>query len=195
MAGNARDRESPVKKKLSLCAFFFTVQNKFATAKKPKGWRSTSSPRKSQTSPMALFQPCSIISSSSSSFFQGSHPNLRSKVFVPKHQTHLIPNPKSRSLCTASWQEVRLVRTFFFPLGGFSCYSVFLFYLGFFFLWLWIKLAGVLIFSAIPFTAVKAIANSPLGESLQRRMEERKKFAVRNASKFKTLSEKARKQR
>lgn len=84
---------------------------------------------------------------------------------------------------------------FFFPLGGFSCYSVFLFYLGFFFLWLWIKLAGVLIFSAIPFTAVKAIANSPLGESLQRRMEERKKFAVRNASKFKTLSEKARKQR
>ena len=94
--------------------FFFTVQNKFATAKKPKGWRSTSSPRKSQTSPMALFQPCSIISSSSSSFFQGSHPNLRSKVFVPKHQTHLIPNPKSRSLCTASWQEVRLVRTFFF---------------------------------------------------------------------------------
>ncbi|XP_050268040.1 chlorophyll a-b binding protein 7, chloroplastic isoform X2 [Quercus robur] len=109
---------------------------------------------------MALFQPCSIISSSSSSFFQGSHPNLRSKFFVPKHQTHLIPNPKSRSLCTASWQE----------------------------------LAGVLIFSAIPFTAVKAIANSPLGESLQRRMEERKKFAVRNSSKFKTLSEKARKE-
>ncbi|KAK7852583.1 chlorophyll a-b binding protein 7, chloroplastic isoform X1 [Quercus suber] len=109
---------------------------------------------------MALFQPCSIISSSSSSFFQGSHPNLRSKVFVPKHQTHLIPNPKSRSLCTASWQE----------------------------------LAGVLIFSAIPFTAVKAIANSPLGESLQRRMEERKKFAVQNSSKFKTLSEKARKE-
>ena len=184
------------KKVVSVCFFFFffTVQNKFATAKKPKGWRSTSSPRKSQTSPMALFQPCSIISSSSSSFFQGSHPNLRSKFFVPKHQTHLIPNPKSRSLCTASWQEVRLVRTFFF-LGGFSCYSIFLFYLGFFFLWFWMKLVGVLIFSAIPFTAVKAIANSPLGESLQRRMEERKKFAVRNSSKFKTLSEKARKER
>ena len=182
------------KKSCLYVLFFFTVQNKFATAKKPKGWRSTSSPRKSQTSPMALFQPCSIISSSSSSFFQGSHPNLRSKFFVPRHQTHLIPNPKSRSLCTASWQEVRLVRTFFF-LGGFSWYSIFLFYLGFFFLWFWMKLAGVLIFSAIPFTAVKAIANSPLGESLQRRMEERKKFAVRNSSKFKTLSEKARKER
>lgn len=59
----------------------------------------------------------------------------------------------------------------------------------------WMKLAGVLIFSAIPFTAVKAIANSPLGESLQRRMEETKKFAVENSSKFKALAEKARKDR
>ncbi|KAG2697992.1 hypothetical protein I3760_07G130000 [Carya illinoinensis] len=57
----------------------------------------------------------------------------------------------------------------------------------------WQELAGVLIFSAIPFTAVKAIANSPLGESLQRRMEETKKFAVENSSKFKALAEKARK--
>ncbi|XP_059461625.1 chlorophyll a-b binding protein 7, chloroplastic [Corylus avellana] len=58
----------------------------------------------------------------------------------------------------------------------------------------WQELAGVLIFSAIPFTAVKAIANSPLGESLQRRMEQTKKFAVENSSKFKALAEKARKE-
>lgn len=57
------------------------------------------------------------------------------------------------------------------------------------------KLAGVLVFSAIPFTAVKAIANSPLGESLQRRMEERKKVAAENSSKFRALAEKARKER
>jgi light-harvesting complex II chlorophyll a/b binding protein 7 len=57
------------------------------------------------------------------------------------------------------------------------------------------KLAGVLIFSAIPFTAVKAIANSPLGESLQRRMEQTKKFAVENSTKLKALAEKARKER
>lgn len=57
----------------------------------------------------------------------------------------------------------------------------------------WEELAGVLVFSAIPFTAVKAIANSPLGELLQRRLEERKKVAVDNSSKFKALTEKARK--
>ncbi|XP_057975612.1 chlorophyll a-b binding protein 7, chloroplastic isoform X2 [Malania oleifera] len=57
----------------------------------------------------------------------------------------------------------------------------------------WQELAGVLVLSSIPFTAVKAIANSPLGESLQRRMEERKKVAVENSSKFKALAEKARK--
>lgn len=56
----------------------------------------------------------------------------------------------------------------------------------------WEELAGVLVFSAIPFTAVKAIANSPLGELLQRRLEERKKAAVDNSSKFKALTEKAR---
>ncbi|KAJ1411481.1 Chlorophyll A-B binding protein [Sesbania bispinosa] len=58
----------------------------------------------------------------------------------------------------------------------------------------WQELAGVFVFSAIPFTAVKAIANSPLGESLQRKMEERKKFAVENSSKFKAAAEKARKE-
>lgn len=54
------------------------------------------------------------------------------------------------------------------------------------------KLAGVLVFSAIPFTAVKAIANSPLGETLQRKMEERKKIEVGNAFEFKKLSQLAR---
>ncbi|KAK7382904.1 hypothetical protein VNO78_28568 [Psophocarpus tetragonolobus] len=58
----------------------------------------------------------------------------------------------------------------------------------------WQELAGVLLFSAIPFTTVKAIANSPIGESLQRKMEERKKFAVENSSKFKALSNEARKE-
>ncbi|CAJ2675845.1 unnamed protein product [Trifolium pratense] len=58
----------------------------------------------------------------------------------------------------------------------------------------WQELAGVLVFSAIPFTAVKAIANSPLGESLQRKMEETKKFAIQNSSKFKAEAHKARKQ-
>ncbi|XP_027330034.1 chlorophyll a-b binding protein 7, chloroplastic [Abrus precatorius] len=57
----------------------------------------------------------------------------------------------------------------------------------------WQELAGVLLFSAVPFTVVKAIANSPLGESLQRKMEERKKFAVENSSKFKAAAEEARK--
>lgn len=54
------------------------------------------------------------------------------------------------------------------------------------------KLAGVLLFSAIPFTAVKAIANSPLGETLQKRLEERKKIEVVNASNFNKLSQQAR---
>ncbi|XP_050235428.1 chlorophyll a-b binding protein 7, chloroplastic isoform X1 [Mercurialis annua] len=57
----------------------------------------------------------------------------------------------------------------------------------------WQELAGVLVFSAIPFTAVKALANSPLGESLQRRLEERKKVAVRESSNFQALAAKARK--
>lgn len=57
------------------------------------------------------------------------------------------------------------------------------------------ELAGVLVFSAVPFTAVKLIANSPLGDSLQRQMEERKKVEVQNSSKFKALSEMAREDR
>eukprot|EP00257_Ricinus_communis_P014599 XP_015572307.1 chlorophyll a-b binding protein 7, chloroplastic isoform X1 [Ricinus communis] len=59
----------------------------------------------------------------------------------------------------------------------------------------WQELAGVLVFSAIPFTAVKALANSPLGESLQRRLEESKKVAVKESSKFQALTAKARKER
>lgn len=56
----------------------------------------------------------------------------------------------------------------------------------------WQELAGVVIFSAIPFTAVKAIANSPIGESLQSRMKERKKAALAKSSKLNALAEKAR---
>ncbi|GLT35307.1 hypothetical protein SLA2020_097740 [Shorea laevis] len=59
----------------------------------------------------------------------------------------------------------------------------------------WQEVVGVLVFSAIPFTAVKAIANSPLGESLQRRLEEKKKVALQNSSKLRALSEKARNER
>ncbi|KAK8563367.1 hypothetical protein V6N13_007684 [Hibiscus sabdariffa] len=58
----------------------------------------------------------------------------------------------------------------------------------------WQELAGVLVFSAIPFTAVKAIANSPLGDSLQRQLLERKKEAVANSSKFQALAQEARNQ-
>ncbi|KAL5985025.1 Chlorophyll a-b binding protein 7, chloroplastic [Asimina triloba] len=54
------------------------------------------------------------------------------------------------------------------------------------------KLAGVLVFSAIPFTAVKAIANSSLGAALQRRLLETKRTAVENSAKFKALARKAR---
>lgn len=58
-----------------------------------------------------------------------------------------------------------------------------------------LKVAGVMVFSAIPFTAVKAIANSPLGEALQRQMEQKKKLYAENSSKFKALEEKAREER
>ncbi|PIM99140.1 hypothetical protein CDL12_28369 [Handroanthus impetiginosus] len=54
------------------------------------------------------------------------------------------------------------------------------------------KVAGVVVLSTIPFTAVKDIANSPLGEELQRRMEEKKKFYKDNSLKLRALSEKAR---
>ncbi|CDP07244.1 unnamed protein product [Coffea canephora] len=57
----------------------------------------------------------------------------------------------------------------------------------------WQELAGVLVLSAIPFTAVKAIANSSLGDSLRRQMEERKEAELQNSSKLKALAQLARK--
>ncbi|GKA51108.1 chlorophyll A/B binding protein 7, chloroplastic, partial [Tanacetum coccineum] len=59
----------------------------------------------------------------------------------------------------------------------------------------WQELAGVLVFSAIPFTAVKTIANSPLGETLQRRMQETKKLALTNAKQYQSLQQLAKQQR
>nr|XP_019707710.1 chlorophyll a-b binding protein 7, chloroplastic isoform X3 [Elaeis guineensis] len=56
----------------------------------------------------------------------------------------------------------------------------------------WQELAGVLIFSAIPFTAVKAVANSSLGERLRQRMEATKKAAVESSARFQSLAKKAR---
>ncbi|TXG48075.1 hypothetical protein EZV62_027369 [Acer yangbiense] len=53
-------------------------------------------------------------------------------------------------------------------------------------------LAGVLVFSAIPFSAVKAIANSPVGEWLQNRMLVTKKAALQDSSNFKALAQNAR---
>lgn len=58
-----------------------------------------------------------------------------------------------------------------------------------------LKLAGVLVFSAIPFTAVKAIANSTFGETLRKRLEEKKKVAVENSAKFRALAQMARNDR
>ncbi|PKU78376.1 chlorophyll a-b binding protein 7, chloroplastic [Dendrobium catenatum] len=55
----------------------------------------------------------------------------------------------------------------------------------------WEELAGVLIFSAIPFTAVKAVANSSVGEVLRRRLDDMKKDAVERSSRFKALTRKA----
>ncbi|URE34446.1 LRR, partial [Musa troglodytarum] len=56
----------------------------------------------------------------------------------------------------------------------------------------WQELAGVLIFSAIPFTAVKAVANSSLGEKLRRQLSETKRDAVEKSLRFKALAQKAR---
>ncbi|GAB2300491.1 Chlorophyll a-b binding protein 7, chloroplastic, variant 2 [Dionaea muscipula] len=56
----------------------------------------------------------------------------------------------------------------------------------------WQEVAGVLILSAIPFTAVKAIAESPIGERLQSRLEEKKMDAQRNSSTLKAQAEDAR---
>lgn len=57
------------------------------------------------------------------------------------------------------------------------------------------KLAGVVVFSAVPFTVVKAIANSPLGERLQRKMKESKKISLSNSTEFKALAQRARNKR
>lgn len=54
---------------------------------------------------------------------------------------------------------------------------------------------GVLLFSAIPFTAVKAIANSSVGERLRRRLEETKRDAVESSKRFKAMAKKAREER
>eukprot|EP01018_Ginkgo_biloba_P032167 Gb_21134 [translate_table: standard] len=56
----------------------------------------------------------------------------------------------------------------------------------------WQELAGVLVFSAIPFTAVKAIANSPLGARLQERMQATKSSAIERAPEIKAATERAR---
>ncbi|XP_078170285.1 chlorophyll A-B binding family protein [Carex rostrata] len=56
----------------------------------------------------------------------------------------------------------------------------------------WQEVAGVVIFSAIPFTAVKAIANSSLGEQLRSRLEQTKKSALKEATSLKALSKQAR---
>ncbi|KAM3256786.1 hypothetical protein ACQJBY_049294 [Aegilops geniculata] len=56
----------------------------------------------------------------------------------------------------------------------------------------WQELAGVLVFSAVPFTAVKAIANSPLGASLRRRLESRKASAAAEADALRAAAREAR---
>ena len=56
----------------------------------------------------------------------------------------------------------------------------------------WQGLAGVLVFSAIPFTAVKALANSPLGARLRRRLEDRKAVAAAEADALRAAARDAR---
>ncbi|XP_057248738.1 chlorophyll a-b binding protein 7, chloroplastic isoform X1 [Beta vulgaris subsp. vulgaris] len=56
----------------------------------------------------------------------------------------------------------------------------------------WQELVGVLVFSAIPFSAVKAIANSPLGEKLQRRLQDQKSAAVEDSMQRNNLAQMAR---
>ncbi|KAK8937393.1 hypothetical protein KSP39_PZI011792 [Platanthera zijinensis] len=56
----------------------------------------------------------------------------------------------------------------------------------------WEELAGVLIFSAVPFTAVKALASSSIGDTLRRRLAETRKVASESSSRFKALARKAR---
>uniref|UniRef100_A0ACD5XK97 Uncharacterized protein n=1 Tax=Avena sativa TaxID=4498 RepID=A0ACD5XK97_AVESA len=56
----------------------------------------------------------------------------------------------------------------------------------------WQELAGVLVFSAVPFTAVKALAGSPLGARLRRRLEARKATAAAEADALRAASRQAR---
>ena len=105
-----------------------------------------------------------------------------------KSTTNFAFPKRRRSLCTASWQEVcsdphslSLPIVIFTPSTADVIVPL--------------KLVGVVVFSAVLFTAVKAIANSAIGESLQRRLEERKKVAVENSDRFRTLAQSARNQR
>ncbi|KAL2895163.1 Chlorophyll a-b binding protein 7 chloroplastic [Bienertia sinuspersici] len=59
----------------------------------------------------------------------------------------------------------------------------------------WQELAGVLVFSAIPFTAVKAVANSPLGETLQKRLQDQKSAALEESIQRNKFAEIARNRR
>lgn len=56
----------------------------------------------------------------------------------------------------------------------------------------WQELAGVLLFSAFPFTIVKAIANSPLGRQLEQRMQQTKSAAKIKASETEFAKKQAR---
>jgi light-harvesting complex II chlorophyll a/b binding protein 7 len=56
----------------------------------------------------------------------------------------------------------------------------------------WQELAGVLVFSAVPFTAVKALAGSPLGALLRRRLEARKASAAAEADALRAAARRAR---
>ncbi|MCO5559575.1 hypothetical protein L7F22_013176 [Adiantum nelumboides] len=56
----------------------------------------------------------------------------------------------------------------------------------------WQELAGVLVFSALPFTVVKAIANSPLGTQLQERMQDYKARSKELAGETESAKRKAR---
>jgi hypothetical protein len=104
---------------------------------------------------------------------------------LPQNRENILP------LSSAMLHGKRSLLSVLFVVFIISQYSFFIILL----LVIQLKLAGVLVFSAIPFTAVKAIANSPLGGSLQRKMEETKKSAIQNSSKFKAEANKARKER
>ena len=53
----------------------------------------------------------------------------------------------------------------------------------------------MLVFSAVPFTAVKALANSPLGARLRRRLEDRKASASAEADALRAAAREARSSR